>query len=151
MNLKDIVTVKTGTKEGVKVSWEDDQSVGFLVAYCGRDILNKARKNSTEKRLNNKTHQIEEIIADDKFDREIMDAVLVGWWGLKVKHLKQILDLSIEIKVDEKDLEKDVEFTSDNKQIILNTSNLTFGRFITGVALDIETYRRYQEEQAIKN
>lgn len=152
MNLKDVVKVTDKKEdEGVRVPWNETGDVGFILAYCGKGSISKARKNSLTKTHNFKTHQFDETLDDEKFDYEVMKATVKGWWGLKAKHLKEILDPS---RFDLKEFEgseEDVPVTDDNKDIIIRNYNLTFSRFVSSVTMDIEVYRKYQEEVEVKN
>lgn len=151
MNLKEAVKMKDIQNKGVKVPWDENNNVGFIVGYCGRMSLLSARRKATEKVHNIKTHQIDERINDDKFEVTLMDESLLGWWGLKGKHLVEILDPMAEINLSEKELEEDIPYTTENKEIILKLHNPTFSRFISSVSLDIEVYQKYKEEILIKN
>jgi len=152
MNLKDLITVRGDSEvaEGVRVPWDETGDVGFVVSYCGKKAITKARKKSLQKKLNPKTHQFEEDIDEEKFDFELMNAMVQGWWGLKAKHVPEILDPTI-FNIEITDPETEIPFTPESKDILIKNYNLTFNRFITTAAMDIETYQRFRDEQAIKN
>lgn len=152
MDLKSLVKVKeTSVEGGVRIPWDENGDVGFIVQYCGKSAIAKARKSSLTKQLNRKTHQYEEILDDDKFDYEIMKNTIKGWWGLKVKHLKEILDPRVDLSALKGQEEVEIDFSPDNLDLIINNYNLTFSRFISGASLDIEIYTKHQEEEEIKN
>jgi len=150
MDLKGL-KVKEDSDKGVKIPWNDEGDMGFIVNYCGKSAISKARKASLTKKLNTKTHQYEDILDDDKFDFAIMKNTIKGWWGLKVKHLKEILDPRVDMSELVGQEEDEVEFNLDNLDFIIKNYNLTFSRFISGASLDIEVYNKHQEEDQIKN
>ena len=149
MILKDVVKVRESSADGVKIPWDETNEVGFIVKYCGKDSITKARKASSVKKLNPKTHQYEDNLDDEKFDYAIMNSTITGWWGLKGKHLKEILDPRVDVS--EIAPEEIVEFTPENLDFIIKNYNLTFSRFVSGASLDIEVYNAHQEETEIKN
>jgi hypothetical protein len=149
MLLKDVAKVKEGAVGGVKIPWDDTNEIGFIITYCGKESINKARKKSLTKKLNTKTHQYEDTLDDDMFDYAIMKNTIIGWWGLKGKYLKEILDPRIDVSAVSP--EEIVEFNPDNLDFIIKNYNLTFSRFISGASLDIEVYNKHQEEIEIKN
>lgn len=150
-DIKSLVTVKEKAEsEGVWVNWDDELS--FLVNYIGKGIIKEARKKSLVKTANRRTHQIEESIDDDKFDKELMELSFSSWKGMKVKHLKELLDPSItEIVASPDKDELAVEFSEENKGMLTSYYNLSFSRFITSVATEIEVYQKYKEEELLKN
>lgn len=153
MDLKNLIVEKEGKRDSVRVPWTEDGNVGFVIAYTGRDVLMKARKKALIRSFNPKSHRIEENLDESRFDFEVLRETLIGWWGLKIKHLKDILDPSrIDLsKLKAEDLEKDVPFNEENRDIIISFYNLNFNNFLTSVATDIEVYRKCKEEELEKN
>ena len=149
VDLRNIVKVAE-EGEGVWAPWEEDETVAFKIAYMGRELLRRVRRKSVVKTVNPKTKRIEEDINEDILDKELMASSLVGWRGLKLKHLNSLLDPSVTITFDG-DPEAEVPFTPENKEILLNCFNLAFSRFISGVSADAETYRKLREQSLEKN
>jgi hypothetical protein len=151
MDLKSLVKVRENLSSGVWIPWDEKGEISFNVTYCGKDAISKSRKASLSKKLNQRTHQYEETLDDDKFDYAIMKNTIIGWKGLKVKHLKEILDPRVDMSELAGQDEVEVEFNADNLDFIIKNYNLTFSRFISGASLDIEVYNKHQEEEQIKN
>ena len=151
MNLKDFVKVRESSDEGVRIPWDETGNIGFLITYCGKEAIAKARKASLSKKLNTKTHQYEEVLDDDKFDYAIMKNTIKGWYGLKAKHLKEMLDPRVDTSGLAGQEEVEIEFTPDNLDLVIQNYNLTFSRFISGASLDIEVYNQHQGETLAKN
>ena len=152
MNLKDLIKVKTEKEQGIRVPWDEKGDVGFIISYCGRDVIVKARKAALKTSFNYKTRQYDETLDDEKFDYEIMKSTIVGWWGLKAKNLAEILDPSTtELVISDTDLEQEISYTPESKDILIKNYNLTFSRFISAVSMDIEEYRKCKEESLRKN
>lgn len=152
MKLSDLIKVTKEEKDtGVKVPWDESGDIGFILRYCGKGELMKARNDSLKKKFNHKTHQVDETLDEPKFDFEVMKYTLAGWWGLKVKHLPEILDPKIDLSGLGDQGELVVDFNDENKEFIINGYNLTFSRFVSSVATDIEMYRKYKEDKELKN
>ncbi len=152
MNLAEKIKVREKAEEkGIFIPWSEDGEMGFLIKYCGKEAISKSRKASLTKKLNPKTHQYEDTLDDDKFDYAVMKNTIKGWRGLKVKHLKEILDPRVDMSELVGQEEVEVEFTPENLDFIIKNYNLTFSRFISGASLDIDVYNQHQEEEQTKN
>lgn len=152
MDLKSIVKSIPTSAQGVRVPWDEKGEVGFCLLYTGKDILSRSREKSLIRKYDHKTHRIEEKLDSEKFDLEVLRETVVGWWGLKVKYLKDILDPSkAALNLTDAQLEEEVPFNDENRDVILTNYNLTFNNFITSVAMDIEVYRQYKNEELEKN
>ena len=83
---------------------------------------------------------------------ELMKQSVLGWEGLKGKHLKELLDPSTtKIKITEENEEVDIPFNAENKEVLLSCYNIAFSRFISEVSTDAEEYKKHQEEEQEKN
>lgn len=155
VNLKDIAKIRPeGEREdGIFVPWGDESDTPeFKISYMGREIIKKARKAALTNSWSKKAHRMEENIDEDKLDKVLMELSVVGWKGLKVKHLKEILDpSSVVLETDSENMEAEVEYNPENKDIIITHYNLSFSRFVSGISLEVDTYRKYKEEQLRKN
>lgn len=110
---------------------------GFNVDLCylAREELLKLRKKCVSSKFNKKTHQPEEVLDDEKFLTEYVNAVIKGWSGLKYRYLEELL------LVDTTGLDPDDElpFTQENAELLMKNSN-GFDTWVTETVGDLENF-----------
>ena len=121
---------------------------GFFVkiAYVPREELTKIRKASLEYKYDKKTHQREEVIDDDKFLERYAEKVIVGWRGLKFKHLPTLFPADLSTV----DPETEIEYSPEEALQLLKVS-VDFDRFVTDTQESLDKFSKVEKEQEVKN
>jgi hypothetical protein len=111
---------------------------GFNVklTYLAREELLKLRKKSISTKINRRTRQPEEELNEEIFLKEYTKAVIKGWSGLKMKYVVQLLPVD-EDKI--ADMEKELPYTLDNAQIMMENSN-DFDAWLTETVGDLANF-----------
>ena len=65
------------------------------------------------------------------------DKLIVGWKGLKMKYLKELMP----VNMDKADEEKDLEFTPENALILMKNSTV-FDAWITDITSDVSVFNK---------
>ena len=65
------------------------------------------------------------------------DKLIVGWKGLKMKYLKELMP----VNMDKADEEKDLEFTPENALILMKNSTV-FDSWITDITSDVSVFNK---------
>lgn len=122
-----------------KSVWVDFPGLsGFSVevANLSRKELNNLRKRCTVQKFDRKTRQVVETLDEDKFVREFSVATVKGWKGLTLEHLETLLL----IDTDGQDMYKELEFTEDNAETLVASSN-EFDTWLNEVVFDLDNFR----------
>ncbi len=106
------------------------------VTYLAREELLKLRKKSVSTKINRRTRQPEEELNEEVFLKEYTKAVIKGWSGLKMKYLVQLIPVD-EDKI--ADMEKELPYTLENAQIMMENSN-DFDAWLTEVVGDLANF-----------
>ena len=106
------------------------------VTYLAREELLKLRKRSISTKINRRTRQPEEELNEEVFLKEYTKAVIKGWAGLKMKYLVQLIPVD-EDKI--ADMEKELPYTLENAQIMMENSN-DFDAWLTEVVGDLANF-----------
>ena len=111
---------------------------GFNVklTYLAREELLKLRKKSVSTKINRRTRQPEEELNEEIFLKEYTKAVIKGWSGLKMKYLVQLIPVD-EDKI--ADMEKELPYTLENAQIMMENSN-DFDAWLTETVGDLANF-----------
>jgi hypothetical protein len=111
---------------------------GFNVklTYLAREELLKLRKKSISTKINRRTRQPEEELNEEIFLKEYTKAVIKGWSGLKMKYVVQLLPVD-EDKI--ADMEKELPYTLENAQIMMENSN-DFDAWLTETVGDLANF-----------
>jgi len=106
------------------------------VTYLAREELLKLRKKSVSTKINRRTRQPEEELNEEVFLKEYTKAVIKGWSGLKMKYLVQLIPVD-EDKI--ADMEKELPYTLENAQIMMENSN-DFDAWLTETVGDLANF-----------
>ena len=111
---------------------------GFKVnlTYLAREEMLKLRKKAVTTKINRRTRQPEEELNEEVFLKEYTKAVIKGWSGLKMKYLVQLIPVD-EDKI--ADMEKELPYTLENAQIMMENSN-DFDAWLTEVVGDLANF-----------
>lgn len=130
-------------------SWIEFPDVdGFEVhlRFLTREDLMKIRNQSLTFKFNKRTRQREEEIDNDKFLEHYAGKAIMGWKGLKIKHLPVLLPVDISGA----NGEEEVEYSEDEAIELLKSSTI-FDQFITDAMNDFEQFSKKKAEDAAKN
>jgi len=121
---------------------------GFEVhlRFLAREDLLKIRNQSLTFKFNKRTRQREEEIDNDRFLEAYAGKAIMGWRGLKIKHLPMLLPVDISGA----DGNEEVEY-SEEEAIDLLKSSTVFDQFITDAMNDFEQFSKKKADEAAKN
>lgn len=106
------------------------------VANLSRKELLNLRKKCTYQKFNRKSHTTEDKLDDEKFVKEFTKATVRNWKGLTLDNLQNL----ILIDTEGKDMEEELPFTTENAEILVNSST-EFDQWLNEVAFDISNFR----------
>ena len=130
-------------------SWIEFPDIdGFEVhlRFLTREDLMKIRNQSLTFKFNKRTRQREEEIDNDKFLEHYAGKAIMGWKGLKIKHLPVLLPVDISGA----NGDEEVEYSEDEAMELLKSSTI-FDQFITDAMNDFEQFSKKKAEDAAKN
>lgn len=130
-------------------AWVDFPGIeGFRVnlRFLKREELLKIRNSSLTFKFNKKTRQKEEEVDSAKFVAKYADAVILGWEGLYIKNLSELLPVDTSAMNEN----EEIEYASEDAVELLNNSTI-FDQFITESLNDYELFSRKEAEQEEKN
>jgi len=121
---------------------------GFVVnlRYLTREDLMKIRNQSLAYKFNKRTRQREEEIDNDKFLDHYAEKAIIGWKGLKVKHLPVLLPVDISGM----DANENIDY-SEEEAVELLKSSTVFDQFVTDAMNDFEQFSKQKAEEDAKN
>lgn len=130
-------------------TWVDFPDIdGFQVnlRYLTREDLMKIRNQSLTYKFNKRTRQREEEIDNDKFLDHYAEKAIVGWKGLKVKHLPVLLPVDISSM----DANENIDYSEEEALELLRSSTV-FDQFVTDAMNDFEQFSKQKAEENAKN
>lgn len=122
-----------------KAVWVDFPGLaGFSVevANLSRKELNSLRKRCTVQKFDRKTRGVVESLDEEKFVKEFTKATVRNWKGLTLEHLETL----ILIDTDGEDLTKEVEYSTDNAEVLVSSST-EFDTWLNEVVFDLDNFR----------
>ena len=121
---------------------------GFEVhlRFLAREDLLKIRNQSLTFKFNKRTRQREEEIDNDRFLEAYAGKSIMGWRGLKIKHLPMLLPVDISGA----DVNEEVEYSEEEAIDLLKSSSI-FDQFITDAMNDFEQFSKKKADEAAKN
>lgn len=140
--IKNLVAKETTTW----VEFPDIDGFEVNLRYLTREDLLKVRNASLTYKFNKRTRQREEEIDNERFLEAYAEKAIVGWKGLKVKHLPVLLPVDISSM----DASEDVEYTEEEAVELLKSSTV-FDQFITDTMNDFEQFSKKKAEDNAKN
>ena len=130
-------------------SWIEFPDIdGFEVnlRFLSREDVVKIRNQALTFKFNKRTRQREEEIDNDRFLEAYSEKAILGWRGLKVKHLPMLLPVDISgANPDEL-----VEWSEEEAKDLLQSSSI-FDQFITDAMNDFEQFSKKKADEAAKN
>jgi len=111
---------------------------GFSVTLCylGRERLNAIRKACISKKVSKEG--IQDSMDFEKFNRLYSEAVILGWKGLKMSYVANMMLIEIPDNVDK---DSELEFTIENAETLLKHST-EFDTFVTSTLGDLANFTK---------
>jgi hypothetical protein len=140
--IKNLVAKETTTW----VEFPDIDGFEVNLRYLTREDLMKIRNASLSYKFNKRTRQREEEVDNDKFLEHYAEKAIVGWKGLKAKHLPVLLPVDISSM----DANENIDY-SEEEAVELLKSSTVFDQFITDAMNDFEQFSKQKAETDAKN
>jgi len=140
--IKNLVAKETSTW----VEFPDIDGFEVNLRYLTREDLMKIRNASLSYKFNKRTRQREEEVDNDKFLEHYAQKAIVGWKGLKAKHLPVLLPVDISSM----DANENIDY-SEEEAVELLKSSTVFDQFITDAMNDFEQFSKQKAETDAKN
>ena len=140
--IKNLVAKETTTW----VEFPDIDGFEVNLRYLTREDLMKIRNASLSYKFNKRTRQREEEIDNDKFLEHYAEKAIVGWKGLKAKHLPILLPVDISSM----DANENIDY-SEEEAVELLKSSTVFDQFVTDAMNDFEQFSKQKAEDDAKN
>lgn len=115
------------------------------VANLSRKELNGLRKRCTVQKFDRKTRAVMETLDEDKFITEFTKSTVKGWKGLTLDHLSTLLL----IDVSEDQLSTELEYNSDNAELLVSSST-EFDSWLNEVVFDLDYFRAGGKARSLK-
>lgn len=122
-----------------KAVWVDFPGLpGFSVevANLSRKELNGLRKRCTVQKFDRKTRAVVESLDEEKFVSEFAKSTVKNWKGLTLEYLSGMLL----IDVNDEDLQKELDYTEDNAEVLISSST-EFDTWLNEVVFDLDYFR----------
>jgi len=140
--IKNLVAKETTTW----VEFPDIDGFEVNLRYLTREDLMKIRNASLSYKFNKRTRQREEEVDNDKFLEHYAEKAIVGWKGLKAKHLPVLLPVDISSM----EANENIDY-SEEEAVELLKSSTVFDQFITDAMNDFEQFSKQKAETDAKN
>lgn len=111
------------------------------VANLSRKELTALRKRCTSQKFDRKTRQLTEHLDEEKFVSEFAEASIKNWKGLTLEHLETL----ILIDAGDQDPESEVEYSTDNAEVLVTNSS-EFDTWLNEVVFDLDNFRGGSEK-----
>lgn len=108
------------------------------LAYLTKDELMKLRDKCTTQKLDRKTRQMKEDVDSDLFQKLYIEAIVIGWEGLKYSYLKTMIPVDLSTVAD---LDDTLEFTVGNAELLMK-NGVDFDNWVTSVLDDVENFTK---------
>ena len=133
-------------QSSVWVEYPDIDGFKVNLQYLTREDLMKIRNASLTYKFNKRTRQREEEIDNDRFLENYAEKAIVGWKGLKVKHMAALMPVDISGM----DGDENIDYSSEDAIELLKSSTV-FDQFITDTMNDFEQFSKKKAETDAKN
>jgi len=140
--IKNLVAKETTTW----VEFPDIDGFEVNLRYLTREDLMKIRNASLSYKFNKRTRQREEEVDNDKFLEHYAQKAIVGWKGLKAKHLPVLLPVDISSM----DANENIDYSEEEAVELLKSSTI-FDQFVTDAMNDFEQFSKQKAETDAKN
>jgi hypothetical protein len=122
-----------------KSAWVDFPGLaGFSVEVVNlsRKEIQALRKRCITQKLDRKTRTMEEVLDEEKFVQYFTGSTIKNWKGLTLEHLETL----ILIDTEDKDLQSELEYSTENAEILVAQSS-EFDTWLNEVVFDLDNFR----------
>ena len=133
-------------KSSIWVDYPDVDGFSVNLNYLNREDLMKVRNSSLTYKFNKRTREREEEVDNDGFLENYAEKAIIGWKGLKVKHMPALMPVDISGM----DVDDDIEYSNEDAIELLKNSTV-FDQFITDAMNDFEQFSKKKTEADSKN
>ena len=133
-------------QSSVWVEYPDIDGFEVNLKYLTREDLMKVRNAALTYKFNKRTRQREEEIDNDRFLENYAEKAIMGWKGLKVKHMPALMPVDISV-IDGEDV---IEYSNEDAIELLKNSTV-FDQFVTDTMNDFEQFSKKKAETDAKN
>ena len=133
-------------QSSVWVEYPDIDGFEVNLKYLTREDLMKVRNAALTYKFNKRTRQREEEIDHDRFLENYAEKAIMGWKGLKVKHMPALMPVDIS-GIDGEDV---IEYSNEDAIELLKNSTV-FDQFVTDTMNDFEQFSKKKAETDAKN
>ncbi len=128
------------------VEYPDIDGFEVNLRFITREDLLKIRNASLVLKFNKRTRQKEEEVDSVKFIENYAEKAIIGWRGLKIKHLP----LLVPADINGADPNADVEYSAEDAVELLRNSPI-FDQFVSDALNDFEQFAQKKQETNVKN
>ena len=133
-------------QSSVWVEYPDIEGFEVNLKYLTREDLMKIRNASLTYKFNKRTRQREEEVENDRFLENYAEKAILGWKGLKVKHMPALMPVDISGM----DANENIEYSNEDAAELLKNSTV-FDQFITDTMNDFEQFSKKKADTDAKN
>ena len=133
-------------QSSVWVEYPDIDGFEVNLAYLNREDLMKIRNASLTFKFNKRTRQREEEIDNDRFLENYAEKAIIGWKGLKIKHMPALMPVDISGM----DGDENIDYSNGDAIELLKNSTV-FDQFITDTMNDFEQFSKKKADTDVKN
>ena len=132
-------------QSSVWVDYPDIDGFSINLKYLTREDLMKIRNASLTYKFNKRTRQREEEVDNDRFLENYAEKAIIGWKGLKVKHMPALMPVDITGM----DAEENIDYSNEDAIELLKNSTV-FDQFVTDAMNDFEQFSKKKAETDAK-
>src|SRR5210317_691106 len=133
-------------QSSVWIEYPDIDGFSVNLKYLTREDLMKIRNASLTYKFNKRTRQREEEVENDRFLENYAEKAVLGWKGLKVKHMPALMPVDITGM----DAEENIDYSNEDAIELLKNSTV-FDQFVTDAMNDFEQFSKKKAETDSKN
>ena len=133
-------------QSSVWVEYPDIDGFEVNLAYLNREDLMKIRNSALTFKFNKRTRQREEEIDNDRFLENYAEKAIIGWKGLKIKHMPALMPVDISGM----DGDENIDYSNEDAIELLKNSTV-FDQFITDTMNDFEQFSKKKVDTDVKN
>ena len=133
-------------QSSIWTEFPDIEGFQINLKYLTREDLMKIRNASLTYKFNKRTRQREEEVENDRFLENYAEKAIVGWKGLKVKHMPALMPVDITGM----DAEENIDYSNEDAIELLKNSTV-FDQFVTDAMNDFEQFSKKKAETDSKN
>jgi hypothetical protein len=129
----------------IKVDFPRYKSFKVEMCYLPREVITGIRERNTVISFNRVSRQKEETVDTDKFMDEYIKSVIVGWSGLTLEIVKNLVPIAVK----EEDLKTPVPYSHDDAMWLVKNST-EFDSFVSDTLNQVDLFSVTTKEENLK-